>query len=305
MLKTIIQEKNKNPNLMASLYRTKAFHCFENNQPFWYTSGKIGPYYINTHYLFGGKSVAEDLLDKIDSNLKKREELIKYLNEKTYENYINNRIYKRTIDELISKAKTLEKVSDIDYISGGERRDWFFSFPLARCLKKKHITIFKDKTIIIYDCNTGEFISGDRKTLGKNPITSNTNILHITDLVTEASSFEAYWIPALKSINGKIGNCLSVVDRMQGGLEKLSEHNINLESIFQIDQEFFKLALDNKLINNKQYEILLKYIKNPETAMFDFIESNPEFLLNSLNSKDEKISARAKMSIEKEIYKVI
>ena len=33
---------------------------------FWYTSGTVGPYYINTHYLFGGPGPATELLEFID-----------------------------------------------------------------------------------------------------------------------------------------------------------------------------------------------------------------------------------------------
>jgi len=35
-------------------------------------------------------------------------------------------------------------VNEVDYISGGERRDWFFSPIIAKLLNKPHITIYKD-----------------------------------------------------------------------------------------------------------------------------------------------------------------
>jgi orotate phosphoribosyltransferase len=291
--------------LLSLLYETKAFQCFENNQPFWYTSGKIGPYYINTHYLYGSKKSAEELLKDINNSLKNKQELIKFLNKSTYENYLNNNIYREIIGELLKKASLMEKEGEIDYISGGERRDWFFSFTLAKILKKKHITIFKDGTVIIFDGTAEEFIWADIKKQSGVVIEENCKILHVTDLVTEASSFETYWVPALKNKGAKIQSCLSVVDRLQGGSEKLKEFDIHLSSIFKIDKEFFESALVNNLINLNQFNLLISYIEKPEEAIENFLKSNPGFLLNALNSSDEKIAARAKIAIEKQFYKVI
>jgi len=290
--------------LLSLLYKTKAFECFENNQPFWYTSGKIGPYYINTHYLYGSKQSAEGLLNEINNSLNNKQELIKHLNKKIYENYKNNITYKEIIDELLEKAFRIESEGRIDYISGGERRDWFFSFAVARILNKKHITIFKDGTVLIFDGNSEEFIISDIEKQNSSYLEENCKIVHVTDLVTEASSFETYWVPALKKIGLQIHSCISVVDRLQGGSEKLKEFDINLLSIFKIDKEFFESALVNNLINITQYNLLISYIENPERAIKNFIKMNPRFLENALISNDEKIRARAMMAIEKQIYKV-
>lgn len=299
-----VEVEDNDFRLLSLLYETKAFQCFENNQPFWYTSGKIGPYYINTHYLYGSKQSAEDLLNEINNSLNNKQELIKDLNKKTYENYLHNNTYKEIIDELLEKTSQIEEEGIIDYISGGERRDWFFSFAVARILKKKHVTIFKDGTVIIFDGNAEEFITFDIEKQNGIFLEENCKIVHVTDLVTEASSFETYWVPALKNIDGEIFSCLSVVDRLQGGSEKLKEFGIQLSSIFKIDIEFFKSALENNLININQYNLLISYIENPEQAIKNFIKTNPSFLENALNSSDEKIRARAKMAIEKQIYKV-
>ena len=37
-------------DLMSLLFETHAFKVAEANNPFWYTSGKIGPYFVNTHF---------------------------------------------------------------------------------------------------------------------------------------------------------------------------------------------------------------------------------------------------------------
>ena len=40
---------------MSLLFETNAFRVCEENKPFWYTSGKIGPYFINADYLYGSE----------------------------------------------------------------------------------------------------------------------------------------------------------------------------------------------------------------------------------------------------------
>ena len=299
--------KTETKSVLSYLYETNTFQVFEDNKPFWYTSGKIGPYYINTHYLYGSKEKAEELLECIDSLLVDKEKLVTEINMMTCANYEKNEIFKDVINKMIKTIENIADVENIDYISGGERRDWFFSIPLARCLKKKHITIFKDGTIIVFDGNNGTFIADNtiKKLNMEKMFDVTSNIIHITDLVTEASSFDKYWVPFLRNEGGKIAKCLSVVDRKQGGAEKLLEHNIKLCSIFQIDEDFFKAAMGEGLINESQYKLLVDYIKNPDLAMANFIKENPEFLTESLASYDAKTRARAKLCIEKEIYKVI
>ena len=55
--------------LVSLLFETKAFKVADENKPFWYTSGKLGPYFINVDYLYGCKEDSENLLKIIDDLL--------------------------------------------------------------------------------------------------------------------------------------------------------------------------------------------------------------------------------------------
>ena len=44
-------------NLTSYLFKTNAFRVCEENKPFWYTSGKIGPYFVNGHFLYGNEEI--------------------------------------------------------------------------------------------------------------------------------------------------------------------------------------------------------------------------------------------------------
>ena len=280
-------------NLVSYLFETNALRICPDNKPFWYTSGKIGPYYINTHFLYGSEQDAVDLLKFIDSEKENKDTLPKKVFEKTFNHYNENEIYKNVIDEMIEFIKENIDINEIDYISGGERRDWFFSNIIANKLSKPHITIYKDLSMIVTD-------STFEKEIDQSEV-RNAKVLHIADLITEASSYLRAWIPAIKSLEAQIVWSTVVVDRMQGGKEKLENENIKSLSMINIDENLFKKALNMNIINENQFEMLKNFYENPDETMRKFLIAHPEFLENALAS-DEKTAARAKLCIDSNLY---
>ncbi len=93
---------------LRALIRTGAFQFINSETPwFYYTSGQIGPYYIQSITI-----------------------------EKDGEAYA----------EAIESMKTLIRQQDwqFDVISGGETRDWDFSNPLAVLMRKPHVKLYKN-----------------------------------------------------------------------------------------------------------------------------------------------------------------
>ena len=280
-------------NIVSHLFKTNALRICPDNKPFWYTSGKIGPYYINTHFLYGSEQEAIELLDFIDLEKQNKNEFPKKIFNKTLTHYNENKIYRDVIDEMIYKIKENISINEIDYISGGERRDWFFSNLIAKKINKPHITIYKDSSIVINDNNF-------EKEIDKSEV-KNSKVLHIADLITEASSYIRTWIPAIKSLDAQIKWSTVVVDRMQGGKEKLEKEHIKSLSIINIDKDLFNKALEMNIINEAQYEMLNSFYNNPDKTMREFLITHPEFIKNSLNS-DKKTFERAKLCIENNLY---
>lgn len=280
-------------NLVSYLFKTNALRICPDNKPFWYTSGKIGPYYINTHFLYGSEQDAVELLEFIDFEKQDKENLPKKVFEKTFEHYQTNEIYKYVIDEMLKFIKENIDINEIDYISGGERRDWFFSNIVANKLSKPHITIYKDLSIVVTDSEFEEIVDVEN--------VKNAKVLHIADLITEASSYLRAWIPAIKSLGAQIKWSTVVVDRMQGGKEKLEKENIKSLSMINIDESLFEKALSMNIINENQFEMLKNFYENPDETMRNFLKSHTEFLENALKS-DEKTAARAKLCIDNNLY---
>lgn len=273
------------------LFETNALKICPENKPFWYTSGKIGPYFINTHFIYGSEEAANELLKFIDAEKENKESMPKKVYEKTMEQYRTNKIYKTVIDEMVEKIKQNINLDEIDFVSGGERRDWFFSYAVSNLLKKPHITIFKDLSTVITD-EEGNNIQVD---------CANKKVLHVADLITEASSYIRAWIPAIKNMGSKIVWSIAVVDRMQGGKSKLESEDIKSYEIIRVDNDLFNEALKLGVINKEQLDMLVKFKSNPDETMRAFLIAHPEFLENALKA-DEKTAGRAKLCIDGNLY---
>ena len=280
-------------DIMSYLFETKAVKFCEENKPFWYTSGKIGPYFINTHFVYGSEKDATELLSFIDECLADKKTLPEKVFKKVLKQYEENEIYHNVIDAMKNYIEKNIDVSEIDYISGGERRDWFFSNILAYLLDKPHISIYKDLSSVISD---SKFENSETV----NTI-DNKQVLHVADLVTVASSYIRAWIPAIKNIGGQMCWSCVVVDRMQGGKEKIEAQGVKALSLVNVDNTLFETAYKNGIINENQLTMLKKFFENPDETMKQFLINYPEFLENSLKA-DEKTAKRAKLLVDGNLY---
>jgi len=279
--------------LMSYLFETNAIRFCEENKPFWYTSGKIGPYFINTHFVYGNEKDAVELLSFIDECLADKLTLPEKVFEKVLKQYETNEIYKNVIDTMKNYIEENINVSEIDYISGGERRDWFFSNMISYLLEKPHLSIYKDLSVV----------ESNSKFENSNAINSleGKKVLHIADLITVASSYIRAWIPAIRNLGSEICWSCVVVDRMQGGKNKIEAEGVKSLSLVQVDKNLFKKALELNIINESQVDMLDAFFENPDESMKQFLIEHPEFLEDSLKS-DEKTRKRALTLVEGNLY---
>ena len=280
-------------DITSYLFETKAIKICEENKPFWYTSGKIGPYFINTHFIYGNENDAIELLSFIDECLADKLTLPEKVFEKVLKQYQTNEIYKNVIDTMLEYIQNNINISEIDYISGGERRDWFFSNMISYLLNKPHLSIYKDLSVVESDSNF----------MIATPISSlqGKKVLHVADLITVASSYIRAWIPAIRNLGSNICWSCVVVDRMQGGKDKIEAEGVKSLSLVQVDKDLFRKALELNIINESQVDMLDAFFENPDESMKQFLIAHPEFLENSLNA-DEKTKKRALALVDGNLY---
>lgn len=274
---------------MNDLFLTNAVRVAPADTPFWYTSGKLGPFYINTHFLVKDEEEAVRMLkviedaaseDKLTAPGKIFSEFMKLYNSSV--------TFKRVTDALVDAAAKY----DFDIISGGERRDFFFSMLPAHILGKPHITIYKDLTAVRTD---PEF--NNAKILNDNSL-SGKKVLHIADLITEASSYERAWIPVIRRLGAEISDTIAVVDRHQNGRAVLKSLGVEMETLTGIDRALFDEALANGYINDAQHDLVMKFLDSPDDYMKSFLESHPDFIKEQI-ALGGKAKERAELAIEK------
>jgi orotate phosphoribosyltransferase len=259
------------------------------NAPFWYVSGLLGPYYVNSESLCGGRSNALEVLSIIDDNLEKRERLASILVPKLQSIYDQSSIYRDVIDQLTDIARN---IPGINAITGGQRRDWVFGPLVAEATGLPYLYLYNDLQARDPDGVIVRDMGGAR-------------IVNIADLLTVGSSYINKWIPATAKINGQLVAAVNVIDRMQGGEANLRAHGIQeIHITYRIDAELFDRALQLGIMNQDQRDLALKYIANPDETMREFLLNNPDFLRQSLTSADTKTRERAAKLIGNNLYKL-
>jgi orotate phosphoribosyltransferase len=283
------------------LFETGAIRAAPTGKPFWYTSGTIGPYYSNTQNLVGGEEPAGKLLALIDSWLAEdRLALPSKAAAFLFDAYENNACYHFVANGIAECAKRNLDMDSVDFVSGGARRDWFFSIIAARLLGKPHVSIFKDLSAAISE----PFTYGSRGAAAS-PVPAGglggAIGLHVSDIITEASSYTRSWSPAIKAAGARIHASVTVLDRLQGGGEALASLGIRHFALARLDAGLFDRALSNGFIGESLHAMLIEYIADPGAAMKAFLRKNPRFVQDAL-SAGGKDAERARICVESGVY---
>ncbi len=282
------------PNLFDLLLSTQALEIAPALEPFWYTSGTIGPFYLNGHFLYGNRQKAEELLAFIDQHTHDRRGLLIALQERTQKNYEEDEGYRTVIDHAVALAQTQIGTEHITYVSGGERRDWFFSFMVAHRLNKPMLAIFKDQTALLF--------SSKQKTCEALSQGEGAKVLHVADLVTEASSYTRAWLPAVQQCGGELCWAINIVDRGQGGEKILRQHGVAPFHLIQLGAPFFEHLHRAGYFDTAVKEMLCAYLNEPRASMKRLLESHPEIIRAALRSDDAKTQQRAELMIKQNFY---
>ncbi|WP_337100675.1 hypothetical protein [Paenibacillus sp. YIM B09110] len=253
-----IQDRMKATSiLLARLIETKglAVRAGQEDDAFWYTSGNPGPFYINTENIAGAKE-AELVLARITSILKEsqpRDNQVKEIIALIEQTLQADKQYEAAIDALAEFYLSEQAVLPL-YISGGERRDWFFSIPVARRLGLPHIFLFKNGDIWITD-HQGQKVEAEL---------TDQRVLHVADIINLASSYVDRWIPMLDKAGVTLTETLTVAVRSKDGLERLASRGVQVTSPLLVDKPLFAEALELQLISPFAYNEIIEYYESPK-----------------------------------------
>lgn len=273
-----MQQPYDKDGLTTALFSTDAISIWNNQTGpvFWYAANVPGPFYVNTEKLIGA-AAAEKLLEGINAIIAKdasKEEKSELIHKLVMDEYKGNTIFQKVIATLLVKAR--EQFGDAyNSISGGERRDWFFSIPFAHESQLDHVFLFKDQSIFTRP------YSGEAQ--------SSPKVLHVADLINNAASYFSNWLPTLNQHNLPLIGTACVITRGSVGIDKLKEANVAICALKNIDPQFFTELRDINLIDKNAAEEINAYFTAKEDWARKYILSKPHlFKMETLDSKSKE-----------------
>jgi orotate phosphoribosyltransferase len=189
-LRQEMQERN-----LQALVENGAFQFTDTFFP--YTSGQIGPYYVQSA-----------VVTKDGDDFRQACEDLDYM-----------------VSRVIGKN---------DIISGGESRDWIFSFRVATEVGAPHFMLYKDG-----------------KTLGAD--VNGKKVIHVADLNNEGSSPRDMWVPAIRGAGGKIEDIFFYVDRMEDGVEVMKDLGLQSHAVVELNAGAWDYLRKNEVVTPEQY----------------------------------------------------
>ncbi|GBF75588.1 hypothetical protein PA598K_04006 [Paenibacillus sp. 598K] len=269
-------------SLLEQLIATKglSFRKGKEDKAFWYTTNKPGPFYINTENIVG-KQNAELLLEKITMILGEntsRTQQMKKVMSLINQVLESDHAYNHSINKLIEYYRSNSTYNPA-VVSGGERRDWFFSIPIAQKLNLPHVYLFKSGEHLVTN-QVGDLLDWNIE---------KQKVLHIADIINQASSYSSKWTPILRNLGADFKETLSVAVRNQKGVEVLNQSNINVISPLRVDRELFMEASNIGLINDFALNEINLFYESPiqwtRHYLNDFISGAHQTKLTSLEKK--------------------
>ncbi len=227
------------------------------NYPVILTSGELGIYFVNAEKLCQDGGEFEIYGDDASMMIMHAKRMME-----------QHPTFREVIDIITNYIKNLVNSVDGDFaISGGQRRDWPFSGPVAHSLRLPHVALYK-QVAGQEDLVEMVFHNGDVETVDN---LSGLKVIHVADLITEGSSvyreegsMQKGWAPMTHEKGACIGDLIAVVSRRQGGEEMLYRQGIMAHAFVTIDEDFLRKHSQNP-------ERALAYLEDPSGWSRDYL----------------------------------
>jgi hypothetical protein len=240
-------------------------------------SGVLGIYYINT------ENVLQD-----NGKWKEFGYSAKDMVEHACDVSYDSTPFCEVIQILAEEAHQVLNSGCLWVISGGQRRDWLFSGPLADELGLPHVSLYKQdgpqegRVEVIRDGLTTIIDPGEL---------AGYRAIHVVDLITHGSSIYDNgrgWVPMLRSQGVGVDDVMAVVSRGQGGEARLSEQGVTVRSQVGIDTTFLQKYSTNP---NRA----LAYFHSPEEWSNEYLKEHGALaFLDNFNPEGSKLSRARK-----------
>lgn len=156
--------------------------------------------------------------------------------------------FRAVVEELAARASGLLRASAKPMISGGQRRDWLFSGPVARLLGLPHVSLYKQAPGQAREADRAVVRAPGGEALDQAALPGSTAV-HVVDMITAASSCldrdpasgrDVGWVSMLRDRGVQIRDLVAVVSRRQGGEERLERAGVRVSSLVTVDDAFLR-----------------------------------------------------------------
>ena len=249
-------------DLIKRIHDTKAVSIWNRNTGpiFWYAASVPGPFYVNTELVIGPE-LSASLLKKITAivaetpDAKGRAEKLETL---IMDAYNSDEIFKNVIDTMVAKTREEFPASAFSLISGGERRDWLFSIPMAKLMNIRHAYLFKNGELY---CAQG--------------VTSGEVALHVSDLINNAASYFDAWLPILQKAGLSCVGTVCVNSRGSAGVDRLKANGQKVVALNSIDIAFFEKSMETGLIDAGTLEEIRAFFSSAQEWASKYLMGKP------------------------------
>lgn len=211
----------------------------ETGPVFWYAANVPGPFYVNTEKVIGG-ALSDHLLREITAIVAgtiDAQARAEQLNQLILDAFKTNPSWQKLIATMVHRAQGEFAPGSYQIISGGERRDWIFSIPLAHVCDVPHLFLFKNNTIYC-----------------EKHLHAGQVALHVSDLINNAASYFDLWQPALTKAAIPCAGNLCVNIRGDVGLRRLKDAGQKTLSLMTVDTDYFRHLHAQDMITRAVYE---------------------------------------------------
>lgn len=250
---------------------------------FWYAAGTPGPFYVNTELVLGAE-LSGKLLSGITSVVEGTSDSAlraQKLAPLMMESFEKDDFYQSIIATMAVRAQESFGPGAFSFVSGGERRDWLFSIPLARVLGVEHIYLFKN----------GEAHC-------ENPWAPGAKTLHVSDLVNNAASHFDAWFPILEKNGLSCPGTVCVNTRGTNGLSRLEAVGHKVVALNGVGMPFFETCCRNGLIGQEIVDEMRLFFDDPRTWASACLMDRPE--LFDITRADKKTLERIGAFVRKD-----
>ncbi|HOP10585.1 MAG TPA: hypothetical protein PK629_03740 [Oscillospiraceae bacterium] len=277
--------------IITTLFESGVVSVAQPDQPFWRSTGRLAAVKIRTQRILENDDTSASATALADTASDSPMLITRTLGTLCKQMMDRSQSYRTVIERSVEFLMSEPTCQRANAVAGSPHNGWLFSIPIAQRLELPHAMIFDDKKIVLYHEGRSSELND---ALGK-------KFLLVGDIIGGGNTYNRVWLPAINETGGSAAVVYNIIDRRQGGSDRLVTLGIPPFSLCDTDATFFREAFDYNLIDQGQLDFVLAYIADPIKSMLDFVREHPDFITKSLEG-DERTKAAAMLCLEHGYY---